>query len=102
MNTTHSKRDWTTTMAWNAHRRAALKKAACLSGFLTRAGGAEQAQQGRVTAGQLRAMEEVSGLLERAMNLLGCTAALDQIEDELVGELAWIEDATSEFASSGP
>jgi hypothetical protein len=85
-------KDWKKAMAWNAHRQAAIKKAASLSGYLTRAGEAEQAHQGRIAAGQLRAMEQASGLLERAMVLLGCAAELDGIEDDLVNALAWIDE----------
>ena len=90
-NATNTK-DWARTMTWDAHRRAALKKAACLSGYLTRASGAEQAHQGRIRAGQLHAMEQASGLLERAMVLLGCTTTLDEIESDLASALAWIEE----------
>jgi hypothetical protein len=89
-NATNTK-DWTKTMTWNAHRRVALKKAACLSGYLMQAGEADQVHQGRITAGQVHAMEKASGLLEQVMVLLGCTEALNNIESDLVSELAWIE-----------
>jgi len=89
-NATNTK-DWATTMTWSAHRKAALKKAAYLSGYLTRLTGAEQAHRGEITAGQLHAMEKASGMLEQAMVLLGCTQPLDQIEADLTSQIAWIE-----------
>lgn len=90
MNTT--KKDWMTTMAWNAQLRAAIKRAAFLSGYLADMAGAEQAHRGEITARQLAAMEKIGGLLEQAMATLGCVKQLDAIEADLASELTWIED----------